>query len=369
MDIEKNKKLTDKVDLDSLNIDLPNKLPGKPGFSQIKTIEENVMANQYHDLYHDHESRQMEYAIQVDHLIKSYDGKKKAVDDLSFCVKKGEIYGLLGRNGAGKSTTIKILTTLIAYESGDLKVLGMDVRKDGSEIRKRIGVVQQEEAFDFTTVENNFKLYGMLWELPREVSKSRKEELMELFDLQDLRKKRMFDLSGGQKKRVQVAREFMHDMDIFFLDEPTVGLDPIMRRKILDYIRKKAKEGMTVLFTTQNLEEADYICDKIGIVDNGKKVAEGTSSELKTKYGALRTMKVRYTSEVSFDKEKLKEGISNKDIVELEVENGEITVVSPNIEIVVGKVLENISKLQIKAEQIMIDNPTLDDVFMKVIAN
>ena len=220
----------------------------------------------------------MEDAIFVDDLVKSYDGRKIAVDHLTFNVKKGEIYGLLGRNGAGKSTTIKILTTLIKYDSGIANVLGLDVSRNGSEIRRRIGVVQQEEAFDFTTVDNNFKLYGMMWEVPREEANSRKEMLMELFELNELKKKRMYDLSGGQKKRVQVAREFMHDMDIFFLDEPTVGLDPIMRRNILDYIKTQTKKGMTVLFTTLNLEEADYICDRIGIVNNGKKVAEGTSS-------------------------------------------------------------------------------------------
>ncbi|MEM0139668.1 MAG: ABC transporter ATP-binding protein [Ferroplasma sp.] len=309
----------------------------------------------------------MQNAIQVDHLIKSYDGKRKAVDDLSFYVKSGEIYGLLGRNGAGKSTTIKILTTLIGYENGDVNVLGLEVSKHGSEIRKRIGVVQQEEAFDFTTVENNFKLYGMLWELPGELAKSRKEELIEFFDLNELRKKNMFDLSGGQKKRVQVAREFMHDMDIFFLDEPTVGLDPIMRRKILDFIKIRAKSGMTVLFTTQNLEEADYICDRIGIINNGKKVAEGTSSELKTKFGALRTLKIVYTSQNKFGEDDLLIGIKREDITEIGIGKNEISVVSPSIENVVGIILSNLTALGIKSEQIMIDNPTLDDVFMKVI--
>lgn len=309
----------------------------------------------------------MENAIEVNHLVKSYDGKKMAVDDLSFYVKKGEIYGLLGRNGAGKSTTIKILTTLIDYDSGDLKVMGLNVSKQGAEIRRRIGVVQQEEAFDFTTVDNNFKLYGMLWELPKELAKTRKEELLELFDLGELRKKRMFDLSGGQKKRVQVAREFMHDMDVFFLDEPTVGLDPIMRRKILDYIKQRARGGLTVLFTTQNLEEADYICDRISIVNNGKKVVEGTSSQLKSKYGSLRTLRISVSQDVKVDAKEIISGIPEESITEFDFKEGEINVVSPSIESIVSKVLENLSRLKIASERIMIDNPTLDDVFMKVI--
>lgn len=306
-------------------------------------------------------------AIFVDELVKSYDGKKLAVDHLSFNVSKGEIYGLLGRNGAGKSTTIKILTTLIGFDSGIAEVLGFEVSKHGTEIRRRIGVVQQEEAFDFTTVENNFKLYGMLWELPREEAKSRKEMLMELFDLNELRKKRMYDLSGGQKKRVQVAREFMHDMDIFFLDEPTVGLDPIMRRSILDYVKSRANQGMTVLFTTQNLEEADYICDRIAIVNRGMKVAEGTSSDLKTKYGALRTLKVEYTSDVNVNESDLISGIEKSNIVDIEISKTEISVVSGSIETVVSKLLQNLSEMGIIPDKIMIDNPTLDDVFMKVI--
>ena len=312
-------------------------------------------------------SGKVQDAIFVDELVKSYDGKKFAVDHLSFNVRKGEIYGLLGRNGAGKSTTIKILTTLIGFDSGVAEVMGLEVSKHGTEIRRRIGVVQQEEAFDFTTVENNFKLYGMLWELPREEAKSRKEMLIELFDLNELRKKRMYDLSGGQKKRVQVAREFMHDMDVFFLDEPTVGLDPIMRRAILDYVKSRANQGMTVLFTTQNLEEADYICDRIAIVNNGRKVAEGTSSDLKTKYGALRTLKVEYTSNVKINENDLISGIEKSNIVDLEVSENEISVVSGNIETVVGKLLQNLSEMGIRSDKIMIDNPTLDDVFMKVI--
>ena len=309
----------------------------------------------------------MQDAIIVDDLVKSYDGKKLAIDHLSFDVKKDEIYGLLGRNGAGKSTTIKVLTTLIGYNSGVAEVLGLDVSRNGTEIRRRIGVVQQEEAFDFTTVENNFKLYGMLWELPREEAKSRKEMLIDLFELNELRKKRMFDLSGGQKKRVQVAREFMHGMDVFFLDEPTVGLDPIMRRTILDYVKSQAKKGMTVLFTTQNLEEADYLCDRIGIVNEGKKVAEGTSSELKSKFGALRTLKIEYTSDSLVKKEDLASGIDEKYITEIEIAGNEIFVVSGKIEAVVGKILQNLAEKGIRSDKIMIDNPTLDDVFMKVV--
>ncbi|EQD76974.1 ATP-binding protein of ABC transporter, partial [mine drainage metagenome] len=144
-----------------------------------------------------------------------------------------------------------------------------DIKKKSNNIRKIIGVVQQGESFDFTTVEKSFYIYGNLWEIPRSALEKRKGELMELFDLNEIRNKRMFELSGGQKKRVQVAREFIHDMNVLFLDEPTVGMDPIMRRRILNYIREKAREGLTVLFTTHILEEADYLCRKIGMINRG----------------------------------------------------------------------------------------------------
>ncbi|WP_337860903.1 ABC transporter ATP-binding protein [Ferroplasma sp.] len=305
-------------------------------------------------------------AIKVEDLVKYYKDKI-AVNKFSFHVNSGEIYGLLGKNGAGKSTTIKILTTLIGYDSGNVDVLGFDPAKNGSEIRKRIGVVQQEEAFDFSTVENNFKIYGMLWEVPKEERKTRMEELIELFDLNEIRKKRMYDLSGGQKKRVQVAREFMHDMEIFFLDEPTVGLDPIMKRKILDYVKARAKNGLTVLFTTQNLEEADYLCDRICIMNNGEKIVEGTSSELKLKYGALRTLKIYYTSQVKPDRTKITANIDPEKIVEFYISDNEINIVSDSVEEIVNDVLQNVKTSHITMDKIMIDTPTLDDVFMKVI--
>lgn len=162
-------------------------------------------------------------AISVRSLRKTYDGIRYAVDGISFDVKRGgEIFGLLGgKNGAGKTTTIRMLTTLIKPTSGTIEVLGLDPQREPLEVRKRIGgVVQQSESIDFTTVENCMKIYATLWEVPREVAKARTEELMELFDLNPLRKSRAFELSGGQKKRLQVARELLHDMDILFLDEP-----------------------------------------------------------------------------------------------------------------------------------------------------
>ncbi len=233
-----------------------------------------------------------EAVIRVENLRHTYDGKLYALDGVSFTVKKGEVFGLLGRNGAGKSTLIKVLTTLIRPTSGSLSILGMDPLHDGKRIRSRIGVVQQGESFDFTTVQGNFDVYGVLWGIPKAERVKRREELIKRFDLESIRKKRSFDLSGGQKRRVQVAREMIHDMDVLFLDEPTVGLDVLMRRELLDSIKTEAGKGLTVLFTTHNLEEADYLCDRIAVVDSGKILAMDTVESLKAQYGGKKTVEV-----------------------------------------------------------------------------
>jgi ABC-2 type transport system ATP-binding protein len=227
------------------------------------------------------------YAANLRH---TYDRRKFALDGVSFTVHRGEVFGLLGKNGAGKSTLIKAMTTLIQPTSGTLRVLGMDTGRDGQKIRERIGVVQQGESFDFTTVQGNFDVYGILWGLPKAERIQRREQLIDRFGIADVRKRRAFDLSGGQKRRVQVAREFMHDMDVLFLDEPTVGLDVIMRHTLLDSIREEVRRGLTVVFTTHNLEEADYLCDRVAVIDEGKFLALDSVENLKRLYRGKKTI-------------------------------------------------------------------------------
>ena len=228
--------------------------------------------------------------------------------------------------------------------------------------------MQQNESFDFTTVEKSFYIYGLLWEIPKSTVTQRASELMQLFDLNEIRNRRMFELSGGQKKRVQVAREFIHDMSVLFLDEPTVGMDPIMRREILNYIREKSKEGLTVLFTTHILEEADYLCKKIGMINKGKMVAEGRSEELKEKFESMR--KLAITSREPVDKN-LKSSLMKKfsqmqTNIEYEVENKQITVIGKDMGRILPEVIQIVNSLSIEIDQVVLDNPSLDDVFIEV---
>ncbi len=307
--------------------------------------------------------------IYVHDLVKIYDGDIRAVDGLEFTVHKGEIYGLLGKNGAGKTTTIRILTTLIPPTSGEALVCGLDVRHRARKIRELIGVVQQGEAFDFTTVEGNFRIYQMLWKMPRREAAEKTEMLMELFNISHLRKKRMFELSGGEKKRVQVAREFLHDMDVLFLDEPTVGMDPIMRRSVLDFIRKKAKEGLTVLFTTQILEEADYLCDRIGIMNHGKISAEGSASYLKNTYGEMRKVEIVLETDLTDElKKNIEVYLSQFDSIHtFQVGDRRIEMILRNMGKVLPQFIQYMNRISVEIETINSDNPSLDDVFLEVV--
>jgi len=303
-----------------------------------------------------------EQVITIENLKHTYDGKYFALNDLSLSIRKGEVFGLLGKNGAGKTTLIKALTTLIRPTSGRLSILGMDPVHDGKEIRRRIGVVQQGESFEFTTVEGNFDIYGILWSVPKKVRLQRREELIKMFGLQDVRKQRSFDLSGGQKRRVQVAREMMHDMDILFLDEPTTGLDVFMRRALLDSIKREVRQGLTVVFTTHNLEEADYFCDRIAVIDQGKILAMDTVENLKRLYGGKKTIEVTLSGgdSVAFFA-KLEERLSGS---EIKVEGSSAIILAEDPKETLQRIMELSQSTGVQVEWLNIRKNTLEDVFI-----
>ncbi|MGD1054904.1 MAG: ABC transporter ATP-binding protein [Nitrososphaerales archaeon] len=303
-----------------------------------------------------------EQVITIENLKHTYDGKYFALNDLSLSIKKGEVFGLLGKNGAGKTTLIKVLTTLIRPTSGKLNILGMDPAHQGKEIRRRIGVVQQGESFDFTTVEGNFDIYGVLWSVPKKVRLQRKEELIKMFGLQGVRKQRSFDLSGGQKRRVQVAREMMHDMDILFLDEPTTGLDVFMRRELLDSIKKEVRQGLTVVFTTHNLEEADYFCDRVAVVDEGKILAMDTVENLKRLYGGKKTVEVTLSGgDAAAFFTKLEEKLRDS---EIKVEGSSAIILADDPKEALQRVLELSQDTGVQVEWLNVRKNTLEDVFI-----
>jgi len=296
-------------------------------------------------------------------LRHSYDRRRYALDGVSFTVRRGEVFGLLGRNGAGKSTLIKAMTTLIRPTSGTLRVLGLDPARDGQRIRRRIGVVQQGESFDFTTVQRNLDVYGMLWGVPKPERVRRREELITRYGLADIRKRRAFDISGGQKRRVQVAREFMHDMDVLFLDEPTVGLDVIMRRSLLDMVRAETRRGLTVVFTTHNLEEADYLCDRAAVIDEGRILVQDSIENLKRLYGGKKTVDLTIRNGApehffSALSEQLGAGAS------ITVHGSSAVILTEDPKVALSKIAELSQARGVQLEWLNVRQNTLEDVFL-----
>lgn len=301
--------------------------------------------------------------ITTAHLSKSY-GSVRAVDDISLLVEPGKVFGFLGPNGAGKSTTIKILTTLIPPSQGSLSILGIDAVQNPLEVRHKIGVVLQQPSYEPTlTVEKSLEKYGMMWNVPKEERRKRMEILIEDFDLKDIRKKRNEDLSIGQRRRVQVAREFMHDMELLFLDEPTVGLDPSARRRLLDYLKNKVKTGLTIFYTTHVLTEAEYLCDQIAIINNGKILTVDSPDSLKKKFGKAKTIKIKVPKTKNLPNLLL----SIKDC-RINYDNGSnIIIHSEESESVLIQTLKVLNENNIEIEDILVIPTSLEDIFLKMI--
>lgn len=220
--------------------------------------------------------------IEVTNLNKTF-GNFTAVDHINFTVKKGEIFGLLGPNGAGKTTTIKMLTTLLQPSSGKIMINGFNPKTNSNEVRQSFGIVFQDPSLDdeLTCLEN-MNFHGVLYHIPQDIRQKRMFELLKLVELWEKRNNLVKTFSGGMKRRLEIARGLLHHPQIFFLDEPTLGLDPQTRNHIWNYIlRLNKSENITILFTTHYMEEADRVAQRIAIIDHGKIISMGTANELK----------------------------------------------------------------------------------------
>lgn len=303
------------------------------------------------------------FCINVNHLSKSY-GSIRAVDDLTLSVKSGQVFGFLGPNGAGKSTTIKLLTTLIPPSSGSLFILGINAIANPLQIRHKIGVVLQQPSYEPTlSVEKSLDKYGMMWNVPKTERKKRMEQLLRDFELVEIRKKRNEDLSIGQRRRVQVAREFMHDMELLFLDEPTVGLDPSARRKLLDYLKIKVRTGLTIFYTTHILSEAEYLCDQVAIIDKGKIITIDSPDALKKKFGKEKTIKIHLLEKQS-EISSLLTGISD---CKINFESGtNIIIHSEQSELILLQILKILNDNNIEIEDLSAVPTSLEEIFLKM---
>ncbi len=299
-------------------------------------------------------------AIRAVDLVKSFGSDVRALDGVSFDVPAGSVLGLLGPNGAGKTTAVRILTTLLQPDGGRAEVLGVDVSEDPSGTRASIGLAGQYAAVDENlTARENLQLVGRLTHLPASQTNRRAAELLERFDLAAAANRLVRTFSGGMRRRLDLAAALVHEPPVLFLDEPTTGLDPQGRTELWSFIEELIDAGTTLLLTTQYLEEADRLADRIVVIDHGSVIADGTASQLKSQLGAT-------VIEVAFDGPDQARGAAAK-LARL----GDLSVAGMVVRVSVARgaeaMLETVRILdgeRIEPLTMALREPTLDDVFL-----
>lgn len=301
-------------------------------------------------------------AISVRGLQKSYK-KTRVLEGLSFSVPRGTMLALLGPNGAGKTTTIRILSTLLNYDGGEATVNGFDVRTQADQVRHHIGLTGQYAAIDeYLTGTENLIMMGRLYHLTVAEAKKRAKELLAQFDLEEAANRAAKTYSGGMRRRLDLAASLVATPPILFLDEPTTGLDPRSRIAMWQVIEQLLKEGSTILLTTQYLEEADKLADRIAVLDHGRIIAEGTADELKGKVGKDR-LELVLAEGSNMNKAKT---IAAAADVTIKADEHMITVPIGGSVYEVKNVLDRFEKAGMNIESLTLHKPTLDDVFLQL---
>jgi ABC-2 type transport system ATP-binding protein len=302
-------------------------------------------------------------AIKVENIVKRY-GAFEAVKGVNFAVAEGEIFGLLGPNGAGKSTLIRMMTTLIPVTSGRALVGGHDVVKEPNAVRNMIGVIPQALTSDQDlTVEENLSIYAKLYSVPRAQREKNIADVLEAVDLVKWRGAQTKTLSGGMRRRLEIARGLVHDPRIFFLDEPTTGLDPVSRIAVWEMLNNlKKRRNLTMLLTTHYMEEADRLCDRIAIVDHGTLVALGTPIELKQSVPGSNVVEVQFNREDDEWKSRL---LALPDVTDVQSQSaGFYRVLTSNGSQTTTQLVELASGLGEQLTSLSVQNTSLDDVFV-----
>ena len=302
-------------------------------------------------------------AISVRSLRRTFKGDIEAVRDIDLTVSPGEVFGFLGPNGAGKTTTVRMLCTLLPPTAGTATVAGLDVTRDAAEVRRRIGVALQEIGLD--PVQSGRELLQLqcgLYGITGQRAKTRADELLELVGLTEAAERRTKTYSGGMKRRLDLASALVHSPEVLFLDEPTTGLDPASRLTIWDEVRRINSDGATIFLTTQYLEEADQLCDRLAIIDGGRIVAEGTPEELKAEMGhdvvsvSLGGADRAATEAALSGLQGLDSIVPESDAFALYIENGAAAI---------AEIVRRLDSEQIEVGAISVSRPSLDDVFLK----
>jgi ABC-2 type transport system ATP-binding protein len=302
-------------------------------------------------------------AIEVDHIVKKY-GDFTAVNDVSFYVKEGEIFGLLGPNGAGKSTLIRMMTTLIPITAGKALIAGHDVSKEPDAARRAIGVIPQALTSDMDlTVEENMNIYAKLYDVPTKKRVDAVKELLELVDLTKWKDAQTKTLSGGMRRRLEIARGLVHSPRIFFLDEPTTGLDPVSRVAVWEMLTNiKNNRNLTILITTHYMDEADRLCDRIAIVDHGKLVALDTPTNLKSSVPGSNVIEAQFLNAPADWEDRLHK---LNDVTSVQHEGaGMYRILTGDGSRTTTELVEMAVKTGSAVKSLSVQNTTLDDVFV-----
>ena len=305
-------------------------------------------------------AHQITSAIEMIDLCKTF-GTLHAVDHLSLTVQPGEIFGLLGPNGSGKTTTIDMLSGLSTPTSGEVRVMGYDVRRQARAVRQLLGAVPQETAlYEELTAWTNMDFHADLFGIPRKEKKERITAMLQLVQLLDRKDSQVRTFSGGMKRRLALSRALLHDPQLVYLDEPTLGVDIQARRAIWDYILSLRAQGKTVLITTNYLEEAQALCDRLAIIDHGKLVALDTPEHLKRTYGGS-VVELEIASPMSAEAElRTLPGVK-----EVKVQGTHLTITTEGVHNVVPQIINLVSQ-ESELRDIAVREPTLDEIFLQL---
>jgi ABC-2 type transport system ATP-binding protein len=305
----------------------------------------------------------MNSVIVAKDLTKKY-GDFTAVKGISFNINEGEIFSLLGPNGAGKTTTISVLSTLYTPTSGDARIGGHSVSKEPMAVRQLIGVVPQDLAiYDDLTAQENLSFWGQMYGLSGKALKTRVDEVLEQIGLSDRAGQRIKTYSGGMKRRVNIGVGLLHKPRLLFMDEPTVGIDPQSRRAILDSVKALNQQGMTVLYTTHYMEEAQELSNRVGIMDHGDLIALGTQTELTRQVGENDTL--RLTVGEGGDAEALAAAMRTlSGVLRADVTDGAVAVIAPEAEEILAPAVIKANEMGVKIRSVDIHEPNLETVFL-----
>ncbi|CAG9607010.1 ABC transporter ATP-binding protein [Pseudoneobacillus rhizosphaerae] len=301
----------------------------------------------------------------VSDIKKSFD-QKEVVRGVSFSVEKGESFGLLGPNGAGKSTTISMICGLLTYDSGEVTVDGISVKKKPLDVKKKIGVVPQEIAlYPTMSAKENLLFWGKMYGLSSKLAKKRVDEVLEYVGLRDRANDKIETFSGGMKRRINIGASLMHEPELLIMDEPTVGIDPQSRNHILETVKRLNQNGMTVIYTSHYMEEVEFLCNRIGIVDQGKMIALGTKSDLVNRLAGGTVIKLSVASLKDEFTASLRK-VTNVERVIPDIENNSVDIFVHHHQLAFSDIIACAMDNRVQVLSFEVQEPNLESLFLSL---